>query len=183
MRAEHAVEHARELIGIGAGAGAADRELLGEQVLEFGDAGILHRHADADFVIGAADPAEFLRVEGVALADQQRIEGDAAADRAERGAVLRRDAIKIIGEPQTAGAFHVLRHQRRIAGDMRAHVAADHARIEVVGAAGRVADIEVDIAVLVEVLDALREHDRGRRNDRNQRGRDQREQIVDAQFP
>jgi hypothetical protein len=32
MRAQNAVEHARELIGVGAGTGAADGELLGEQV-------------------------------------------------------------------------------------------------------------------------------------------------------
>ena len=85
MRPEHAVEHPRELIGVGAGAGAADRQFLGEQVLEFGNAGILYRHADADFVVGAADPAEFLRVERIGLADQQRIEGDAAAEGTERG--------------------------------------------------------------------------------------------------
>src|SRR5471030_2733155 len=40
---------------------------------------------------------------------------------------------------------------------MCAHVAADHARIEVIGAADAVADIFVDIAVLIKVRRALRE--------------------------
>ena len=84
MSADHAVEHAGELIGIGAAAGAADGQILGEEILEFADPGLPHRDADADFVIGAANPVEFLRVESVALADQERIEGDAAANRADR---------------------------------------------------------------------------------------------------
>jgi hypothetical protein len=156
MRAEHVVEHARELIGVGAGAGAADGKLLGEQILEFGDAGILQRHTDADLVVGAAEPVEFLCIELVALADQERIEGDAAADGAERRAVLRRHAVEPVGEPQAAGAFHVARYQGRVSGNVRAHVTADHARIKVVGAAGRVADIFVDIAAFVEIGRALR---------------------------
>ena len=169
MRAQNAVEHARELIGVGAGAGAADGELLGEQVLEFGDAGILQRHADADLVVGAAEPVELDRVELIAFADQERIEGDAAAEGGEHRAILRRHAIEPVGEAQAAGAFHVARYQGRIAGNMRAHVAADHAGIEVIGAAGRVADIFVDIAVFVEIGRALLRGGETRGPEREQR--------------
>ena len=58
----------------------------------------------------------FGRVERIALADQQRIERDAASDGAERGAVLRRDAIEPVGEPQAAGALHVARYQVGLPG-------------------------------------------------------------------
>jgi hypothetical protein len=70
MCSEHIIENAGKLISVGAGAGTADRQLLGEQVLEFRDAGILHRETDADLIVGAAEPVKFLRVELVALADQ-----------------------------------------------------------------------------------------------------------------
>ena len=118
MGAEHPVKHARELIGVGARAGSADGQLLGEEILELGDAGIASRHADADLVIGAADPAEFLRVERIALSDQERVEGDAAADGADRGAVLRRHPIEEIGKPQAARALDVLLLECRITLDV-----------------------------------------------------------------
>jgi len=72
-----------------------------------------HRHADADFVIGA--PSQLNSVLGThPLADQQRIEGDAASEGAERDRpAAQRD--EIVGEPQAPGAFHVFRHQRRCA--------------------------------------------------------------------
>src|SRR5262249_14748616 len=156
MRAKRAVEHARELIGVGAGAGAADRQLLDKQILELGDAGFPHCDADAYLVVGAADPIEFLRIEGVALSDQERIESNAAPDRADRGTVARHDAKKVIGETKAAGAFEVFRHQCRIARDMRAEMPADHPRVEIIGAADAVADIKVDGAALVKTFGILR---------------------------
>jgi hypothetical protein len=153
------------LVGVGAGAGAADGQVFGEEILEFGDAGLPHRDADADLVIGAADPVEFLRIEGIALADQQGIERNAAPDRADRGTVAWRDAIKVIGEAKTAGAFEIFRHQRRIAGDVCAEMPADHPRIKVVGAADAIADIEIDGAAFVEVCRALRRGACARRNE------------------
>ena len=171
MGAQNAVEHARELIGVGAGAGAADGELLGEQVLEFGDAGILQCHADADLVVGTAQPVELDGVELIAFADQQWIEGDATAESGEDRTVLRCHAVEPVGEAQTAGAFHVARYQGRIAGNVRAHVAPDHAGIEVVGAAGRVADIFVDAAIFVEIGRVLLRGGETRGPEREQRGR------------
>ena len=59
LGAEHAVDDARELVGVGGRAGAADVELRGQQVFELGDLGAaVPHHADADLVVGAADPVE-----------------------------------------------------------------------------------------------------------------------------
>ena len=103
----------RELVGVGRAAGAADDQLLGQQVLELGDAAGVPGDADADFVVGAADPGELGGVELRGLVAEQRIEAGAAADDAERRAVLRADVVEPVGEPQAAGALHVLRHDRR----------------------------------------------------------------------
>ncbi len=186
MRAEHAVEHTRELIGIGAGAGATDGQVFDEEILEFCDAGLPQSDANADLVIGAADPVELLRVEGVALADQQRIEGNAAADRADCGTIVRRDAIKVIGEAKTAGAFEIFRHNRGTAGDMRAEMPADHPRIKVIGAADAIADIEIDGAAFVEVCRALCQRVCARRNearDNRERGADNRPDLARRRCP
>ena len=63
---------------------------LGQHVLELGDAAGVPGDADADLVVGAADPGEFGGVELRRLVAEQRIEAGAAADDAERRAVLRR---------------------------------------------------------------------------------------------
>src|SRR6185369_17734427 len=106
--AEHAVEHARELVGVGRLAGAADDQLLAQGVLEPGDAAALPGHADAYLVVGAADPGELVGLELRALGAEQRIEAGAAPDGADRGAVLRRHVVEPVGEPQAAGALRVL---------------------------------------------------------------------------
>jgi hypothetical protein len=83
------------------------------------------------------------------------IEGGAAADRPEGTAVARRRIGQPVGEPQAAGALHVLGQQGRIAGNEPAHVAGEHAGIDVVAAAGRVADIDLDGLAPVEIGDAV----------------------------
>ena len=112
--------------------------------------------ADAHFIIGAADPGEFRGVESRAGFAKERIERGAAAGRADDGAVIRRSGVKIIGEPQAAGAFHILRHDGRIAGDVAAEPARDQARIKIVAAADAVADVEIDRFAAIEIGDALR---------------------------
>src|SRR5260370_39874006 len=118
---EEAVAEMGELVGSGAGAGAADRHLVGAPVVEWGDAGPpLERHAHADLMIAAADPGEFGGVELRCLLAEQRIEAGTAPDDAEHRAVLGADAIKPIGEAKAASAFHVLHHERGIARDVAA---------------------------------------------------------------
>src|SRR5258705_8810937 len=122
LGAKDAVDDPRALIGVGRGAGAADDQLAGHQVLEPRDAAGAPGDADADLVVGAADPVELRRVELCGLVAEQRIEAGAAADDAERRAVLWRDIEQPVGEPQRARPLHVLRYHVRIAGNVLAHV-------------------------------------------------------------
>ena len=107
-------------------------------------------HADAHLVVGAADPGELRGVELGALVAEQRIEGDAAADRAHLGAVLGGGVVEPVGEAKRAGALHVLGHHGRGRRDVAAKEAGDHARIDVVAASDAVADLHIDVAALVE---------------------------------
>src|SRR5262249_19541064 len=70
---------------------------------------------------------------------------------ADDGAVLGRDVVEKIGGAQAAGAGHVLRDDRRIARDVPAEVARDHASVGVVAAPGAIADNEGDVAAAVEI--------------------------------
>src|SRR5205823_5798937 len=74
LGAEHAVDDTRKLVGVGRGAGAADDQLPRQQILEPGDAAGAPGDADADLVVGAADPVVFGRVELRRFVAQQRIE-------------------------------------------------------------------------------------------------------------
>ena len=124
----------------------------GQEVVEFGDLGAaVPHHADADLVIGAADPVEPVAVELRGLVAEQRIEAGAAADGADHRAVLVGDVVEPVGEPQAAGAFHVLRRHLRIAGNVLAEMARDQPRVDVVAAADAVADHHVDGLALVEL--------------------------------
>src|SRR5262249_29619906 len=167
LGAEHAVDDARELVGVGGLAGAADDQFLRHDVFQLGDAARLPGDADADLVVGAADPGELVGLELRALGAEQRIEGGAAAEGGDRRAVLRADIVDPVGKPQAAGAFHVLRDDGRVAGDVLAQMAGKHAGIEIVGAADAVADIELDVAALVELRGRLREGERYRRKYEN----------------
>ena len=83
---------------------------------------------------------------------EQRIEAGAAADDAEGRAVLRARRCRASWRAAAMPApSHVLRHHGRVAGDVLADVAREHARVEVVGAADAVADVEIDGLALVEV--------------------------------
>src|SRR5262249_39215245 len=146
FRAQHPIHHLGKLVGVGAGAGAADRHLLGAQVVECGDAGASpERHTHANLMIAAADPGEFGRVKLRRLLAEQWIEAGAPPDDAEYRAVLGADAIKPIGEAKAAGAFHVLHHDRGIARDVTADVPGEHTRPQVVTAADAVADVKLDV--------------------------------------
>ena len=110
--------------------------------------------AGRDVVGDAAEPGELGAVEGRA-AFQQRIDAGGAREGAE-GACRPWAPRSRCSSPrlQRAGARHVLRHDGRIAGDVLADVAGEMPRVEVVAAADREADHEVDGLALVELLDA-----------------------------
>ena len=102
-----------------------------------------------------AEPGEPLGVVlGAVGAD--RLHGDQRVrEHADGGAVLRRDRIEEVRHLDPAGADHVLRHQHRVARDMRTHMASEQPRLEVVAAADVDADIHVDGLAPVEVGDRV----------------------------
>jgi len=155
LGAEHGVEHRGELIGVVTGAGRADGERLRQHILEFADAGGSQRDADADLVIGAADPGEFRGVVSRARFAEQRIERGAPAGGANHAAVARRSTVEIIGQPQAAGAFHVLRHDGGIARDVAAEMARDQPGVKVITTADAVADLQIERFSPVEIGRAL----------------------------
>src|SRR5262249_4783775 len=99
-------------------------------------------------------------VEGRA-ALQQRIDAGGAGERADGPAVLRCRRIDEVRGLQRARTWHVLRHHGRVAGNMLADVAREVPTVQVVAAANREADYQIDGFALVEFLDTLR---RRRRN-------------------
>ena len=151
FRSEQRVEQLGELVGICGCAAASDHQFLAQEILKPSNAGRVPCHTDADLVIGAADPGELPRVELGGLRAQQRIERDAARNRAECGAVAGRDVVEPVRQPDAAGTLHVLGNDRRISRDMPSHVPGDHPGIDVVPAAHAVADIEVDGPALEEI--------------------------------
>src|SRR5262249_14951257 len=160
--AEHAVDDAGELVGVGGGAGAAHGQFVGQEIFKPGDLGASVPHdADAHLVVGAADPVELGAVELRGLAAEQRIKAGTAPDGAEHEAVLGCDVEEPVGEPQAAGAIHVLGRHHRIARDVFAEVTGDHSGVDVVAAAHAVADHQVDVLAFVEVGRALRVASRG----------------------
>ena len=70
-------------------------------------------------------------------------------------AVVRRDIGEPVGGIDAAGARHVARHERRIAGNETAHVARQKPRAEIVVVAGRGADDQADLLALVEIGDGV----------------------------
>ena len=69
----------------------------------------------------------------------------------DRGAVLGRLAEHVVRGPDVAGARHVLRHDRRLAGNVVGEMARDDARIGVEPAADAGRDDEFDVLAPVEV--------------------------------
>src|SRR5262245_6686867 len=111
--------------------------------------------ADADLVVGRAEPVELGRLElGCAVAEQ-RIEAGAAIEGAEDEPVLGCRVVEEVGQPHAAAALHVLRHHGRIAGNVFAEMARQHARIGVVAPADAGADVNCDGLAAVEVGGSL----------------------------
>ena len=104
----------------------------------------------------APDIGEFRRIIAHRCIGERLFERCRFDDDAERGAILRRDLVKVVGGAQAAGARHVLGDHQRRAGKMFSKMARDHAAVEVVAAAGRVADREGDGLAGEERLGRLR---------------------------
>ncbi len=102
---------------------------------------------DADVVLAgrAAEPRHLGRIEPRARRIAQRPERGIAGDDREHRAVLWRGAVDVARRDVAAGARHVLRHHRRIAGQVLADVAGDGAAPQVVAATRPEADDQRDI--------------------------------------
>ena len=81
--------------------------------------------------------------------------GGAAADRAERRAVLGRDFIHVIGRLQSAGTRHALDDEGRIAGQIFAIELRQQTTIDVIAAGGIAAGIDGDLLTLDMEKDLL----------------------------
>ena len=150
------VEDFGKLIGIGGRACAADCQLFLRDILKLCDTTRVPCDTDAHFVVHAANPIELGRIELCLRRAQQRIESSTSSDHAERAAVLGRDIVEPVGEHETPGARHVLRHDRRIAGDEAPDVPRQRPSIDVIPTASAVADVKINRLALVETQWILR---------------------------
>src|SRR5262249_15541894 len=145
------LEQQRIDVRIRARAFAADRERPGDDVVP----GFYRRGVPGDEYAGlvgaAAEPGEFRRVELHVGAADQRLHRHAAAEGADGQAVLRRDVVEKVRELQRTRAWHVLHHDRRVAGNVLRKMPRQDAGVGVVAAAGAVADDQVDVLAAVEV--------------------------------
>ena len=117
----------------------ADHNLALACILERRDAGFRQRHSDVDHRGEAAEIVKLCRVDPQLLIDQRghrQLLGDAAEVRA----VLRRDLVQIFDRLEAAGSRHVHRDDGRVAGDVAAEKFGGEPAVEVVAAAGAVAD-------------------------------------------
>src|SRR5262245_16414971 len=105
--AERVVGEFGKLIGVVANTRRTDGELLRHYVIPARHTRCVPGHAHADLVVGAADPGELRRFVLRGLVAQQRIERHAAAGGAERGAILRGNAVEIVRQPQAPRTLHV----------------------------------------------------------------------------
>src|SRR5215813_13876279 len=102
--------------------------------------GVMARDTEAHLVSDAAYPGELSAVE-LGFVEQRR-NSLTTREGADDGAVLRGHGIKVIGRLQAAGAAHVLRHNRRVAGNMLAQMPRHQSAVRVITAANAVADEE-----------------------------------------
>ena len=157
LRAKHAIQNARELNGVVAWAGAADDHLCGLDVFDLGDFRSAPRHAHANFVAGAAYPAEIRCLELSSRKPEQRVERYAATKRSEYAAVSRRGFGQPICQAQAAGPFHVLWDDGRVARNVLCDMPRQYPGVQIVAAPDAVSDVELDVLALIEVGRGLRE--------------------------
>ena len=125
------------------------------------------RMPDSEQLIGVVhvgDPTEFAQV-GFELRrhSHRLIGGKSLADDADHGAVARRDLRHVVGGDDAATAGHVDDDQRRVTGDMLAHVTGDEPRILVIVGARRGPHDDADLLAAIEVRDRIGSR-RGRTN-------------------
>src|SRR5262249_11405004 len=116
LGAEQILQQPREIVGLGARALAGERERLCHRVRPGPDPARVPGGAQARARRDAAEPSELAGVE-LRLADE-RLERRAAGDRADHAAVLGSHAVEIHRGLEAARTGHVLRDDRRMAGNV-----------------------------------------------------------------
>ena len=153
FRAKHVVRQCWHVARGAAFIAGADDHLLRECILERLDRRVGAHHAGIDVAVGAADIDEFRRIVLDRRVGEERCQDAAGKQQGDGGAVPGRDRVHVAGRLVAARARHVLHHDRRVAGNVFAHVAAERAAVVVVAAAGSAADKDVDGLAAVELLD------------------------------
>ncbi len=183
VEAERTAQHHRHVVAGGALGGATEHQRRPAEPARIVDR--LHRGVLADeqevSVVGVArrgaEPGQRARVEphiGVVADDGE--ERHVARKGGDRGAVVRRGIGEEVDGAQTAGARHVLHDHVWIAGNVPAEMSGEQPSIDVIAAAGAVADDQLDLLALVELGDRIgarireRKHERRRRDDDPQHG-------------
>ena len=109
---------------------------------------------DRQVLRDAADPFEFAEVDRDLVGRQQRIGDLGIVEHVDDRAVLRRVSLEMLHRPQAAGARHVHHDDRWRPGDVPADVARNQPRVDVVAAAGRIADHKAQRLALIKVVGA-----------------------------
>ena len=151
----------------GARAGRAERDFVAQRIGEgHGLAGVPD-HGDTGRLRHAADPVELRRLVAHLRIVELGLQRDALRHRGDDAAVARRHRVEMVGGEHAAGARHVDGDHARRAWNVPADVLRDRAGIDVVRAAGRIADDHADGLAGVERCDVLR---RGRGAARGENG-------------
>ena len=120
---------------------------------------VLSRHENKRVVRaarGGAQPSEFHRIElNVRIAFHHGHQRQAAIYDSKHSAVAWCPDVDKISRNQACSAWHVLDDERRIAGNMLAHVACEQARVNVVATAGAVPDENLDLLSLIKIRDRI----------------------------
>ena len=156
LRAEQIVGDRRIEHRWRARAGGADRKRALLRVVDGahadfgpGDHDVVDRHH-------VADPVEIAHVELDAGLAERLVGRRCLAEHGEDGAVLRRDLVEPVRGAAAAGARHVLRDHGRLAGNLLAEEAREQLGIDVVAAAGTIADDQPHGLAAIELGDVVR---------------------------
>src|ERR1044071_7373660 len=122
-----------------------------------------------------AEPADLRGVELRLPVLEEWLKRHRVLKQRDHGAVLWRDIVQVIGGAESAGGWHVLRHDGGIARNMLAKMFGDGARVDVVAAADRRADDEVEVLALVEIRDGVSARRTGQDQRQGQREQARRE--------
>ena len=120
----------------------------------------------------AADPTEFRGIVGDAFNALTLVLREIFDFGADRGAVLRRDVVNVIGAPDAVSAGHVRHDYFRMPGNVIGKMLRQHAGIEIVAAADRRID-ENGNGLALKIIARLCLHPIGSQNDgcRNEQNR------------